>query len=80
MQYWHWLLAGLFLIALTPLAPLAIVIWVALAALLVGIILLVLPEIGIGVQIVLFLALAVAVGLGWLLLRHGTVGGSPHHR
>lgn len=80
IEFWHWWLAGLILLALTPLAPLAVLTWVALAALLVGLLLLALPKIGIAVQLVLFAGLVAVIWVAWLLLRHGTVGGSPRRR
>ncbi|WP_300298307.1 NfeD family protein [Ferrovibrio sp.] len=67
---WHWLAAGVALAVLEILVPGNVVIWIGIAAALVGLAMLVAPELSFAGQIGLFAVLAVlSLGLGIALRR-----------
>ncbi len=66
LAFWHWWVLAAVLIALEVLAPSTVLLWPGIAAPIVGVVLLISPDIGWQVQVLLFAALAV-VSLGlWL--------------
>ncbi len=70
LEFWHWWVLAAVLIALEVLAPSTVLLWPGIAAAIVGVVLLINPDIGWQAQVLLFAALAV-VSLGvWMgLLR-----------
>ncbi len=70
LEFWHWWVLAAVLIALEVLAPSTVLLWPGIAAAIVGVVLLISPDVGWQVQVLLFAALAV-VSLGvWMgLLR-----------
>jgi membrane protein implicated in regulation of membrane protease activity len=69
LLYWHWWVAGLLLMAVEAFLPGAFFLWMGLAALVVGVILLVLPSLGLIIQVGLFAILAIGSAAGWRQLR-----------
>ena len=65
LEYWHWLVLGLVLIIIEMLAPNAILLWFGMAAGIVGLLLLLMPEMAWQTQFVLFSILSVSTLLGW---------------
>ncbi len=66
LEFWHWWVLAVVLIVLEMLAPSTVLLWPGIAAAIVGIVLLVLPELGWQVQVLVFAVLSV-VSLGvWL--------------
>lgn len=69
LEYWHWWVLGVVLLILEVFSPGAFFLWLGVAAGVVGIVLLVLPDLGWQVQLLLFAVLSVvsiAVGRSWL--------------
>src|SRR5262249_12864186 len=76
LQYWHWWILAAVLAAVEAVAPGIFFIWFGAAAACVGIIVLVLPDLGWETQIILFAVLApVAVAVGRRFVHRGA--GSP---
>lgn len=70
IQAWHWLAVGVALAALEILVPGNVVIWIGIAAIAVGAIMLVAPQIDPTLQLGLFAGFAVlSLGLGFYLRR-----------
>jgi hypothetical protein len=67
LAYWHWWVLGVALAALEVFAPGAVLIWFGIAALAVGLLVLLLPGLPWTVQVVVFTALSVASLVGWRL-------------
>lgn len=66
LEFWHWWVLAVVLIVLEMLAPSTVLLWPGIAAAIVGIVLLVRPELGWQVQVLVFAVLSV-VSLGvWL--------------
>jgi membrane protein implicated in regulation of membrane protease activity len=65
MQFWHWWALGGVLAIAEVFAPGFILIWLGVAAGMVGILLLVLPTLDLSIQVLLFAALSVASVVGW---------------
>ena len=70
LEFWHWWVLAAVLIALEVLAPSTVLLWPGIAAAIVGVVLLISPDVGWQGQVLLFAVLAV-VSLGvWMgLLR-----------
>lgn len=69
IQYWHWLVLGLVLLILEVFAPTVFFMWLGVAAGLVGLLMLAMPDMGWQWQLLLFSvlsAIAVVAGRGWL--------------
>jgi len=69
VEFWHWWVLGLILLILEIFAPGAFFLWLAIAAGLVGGVLLVLPDLGWQAQLLVFSVLgvvAVVAGRAWL--------------
>jgi len=71
---WHWLLIAIVLMILEAFSPAAFFMWLAIAAGTVGLVLVVVPELGWQVQLVLFGVLSV---LSLVLGRRATSGAIP---
>lgn len=66
LEFWHWWVLAVVLIVLEMFAPSTVLLWPGIAAAIVGIVLLVSPELGWQVQVLVFAVLSV-VSLGvWL--------------
>ncbi len=66
LEFWHWWVLAVVLIVLEMLAPSTVLLWPGIAAAIVGVVLLISPDIGWQMQVLLFAVLAV-VSLGvWL--------------
>ena len=69
-QYWHWLVLGILLMAFEIFAPSTLFLWLGFAALVVGVLLLLFPDLSLSMQMLLFAGLAVtAVLVGRQFLR-----------
>lgn len=69
LLYWHWWVAGLLLMAVEAFLPGAFFLWMGLAALVVGVVLLVIPGLGPIAQVGLFALLAIGSAASWRQLR-----------
>jgi hypothetical protein len=65
LTFWHWLIAGLILLALEMFAPGAVFLWLGIAALATALLVFLIPSILWQVQFVVFSAAAVASVLAW---------------
>jgi inner membrane protein len=59
IEYWHWLVVGTVLVALEMLIPGIFLLWLGVAALVLGTLLWILPAVSLTLQIVLYAALAI---------------------
>ncbi|WP_237269473.1 NfeD family protein [Pseudothauera hydrothermalis] len=64
-QWWYWLLAGLGLVLLELAIPAFYIIWFGLGAILVGLVVLIGPQLDLAVQIGLWVMASVAMALLW---------------
>ena len=70
IEFWHWWALGVVLILLEIMAPGFIIMWVGIAAVAVGVVLLVLPDMGWQYQLLLFgIFSVVSIYLSWKYLR-----------
>ena len=67
LAYWHWLVLGLSLIIFEIIAPTAVFLWFAVAAVIVGLILLFFPDVSWETQVMLFSILSIAAVIAWRL-------------
>ena len=65
LEYWHWLAFALALIIIEMLAPGAVLLWFGVAAGVVGVLLLLIPNLAWQAQMVLFSVLSIASLLAW---------------
>jgi len=65
LQWWHWLVAGLGLVLLELAIPAFYIIWFGLGAILVGLVVLVSPQLDLAVQIGLWVTASLAMTLLW---------------
>ena len=65
LLYWHWIVIGIALILSEIFLGSFFIFWFGAAALVVGIILLVIPSLSMAIQILLWTALSTALALGW---------------
>lgn len=63
--YWHWLVGGMLLMMVEIFLPSFTALWFGLGALLVGLILLVLPDLAVGWQIFIWTVASVLFTLAW---------------
>ena len=87
LAYWHWLVLALSLIIFEIIAPTAIFLWFAVAAVSVGLVMLFFPGVSWETQLVLFSALSIAAIIVWRLYikkyargRSGRAGFYPGRR
>lgn len=74
IDYWHWLVLGLALMILEMLAPSTFFLWMGLAAMAVGGILWLAPDLSLPLQLILFAFLSIfAIGLGRRYLKRHPV-------
>lgn len=80
LQWWHWIVAGIGLVLLELVIPSFYVIWFGLAAILLGLLLLVLPGLSLTAQLVLWAVASVVMVLLWFRVfkpsRHKTLIGT----
>ncbi len=69
LQYWHWWILGIIFIVIEIFAPGAIFIWFGVSAAVLGILLLVLPDLSWQIQITLFSVLSLLSILAWRQYR-----------
>ena len=65
LAYWHWLVLALLLIIVELIAPTAIFLWFAVAAVIIGLILLLFPDVNWETQLILFSVLSIAAIIAW---------------
>ena len=65
LEWWHWEIAGLALVLLELAVPAFFVIWFGFGAMLVGLVLLVAPDLALSVQIGLWVLASVAMTVLW---------------
>ena len=65
VEYWHWWVLGTVLLILEVFAPGAFMLWMGIAAAIVGAVLLVAPVVSLEVQLLVFAILSVASIVGW---------------
>jgi hypothetical protein len=77
--YWHWWVLGVVLIILEAFSPGVFFIWMGVAAALVGLVMLLFPDLGWEYQLLLFALASVASVVLWRLLldRHPTATDQP---
>ena len=77
--YWNWMLLGVALMAIEAIVPGFFFLWMGVAALLVGLALTVLPDMGWSYQVMLFALLSVGSIVAWRLRlrRHPTQTADP---
>lgn len=67
VEYWHWWVLATILLILEVFAPGAFMLWMGIAAAVIGALLLVAPELSLEVQLLTFSVLSVASIVGWRL-------------
>lgn len=80
IEFWHWWALGLLLIAIEVFAPSTLLIWPAVSAAVVGVVLLVDPTLDWRYQILIFAVLALVTTVAWFrywLRRHPTETDHP---
>ena len=65
LAYWHWLMLALLLIIVEIIAPTAIFLWFAVAAVIIGLMLLLFPDVNWETQLILFSVLSIAAIIAW---------------
>ncbi len=71
LEFWHWWLLAALLIAIEVVAPITVFLWPGIAAALVGVVLIAVPELGWQVQVLLFAALSMVSVMVWFGLVRG---------
>lgn len=69
-EFWHWWIAAAVLMILEVFAPGAIFIWLGAAAAVVGLMVLIAPEISWQIQFLTWAVLSVATAVGWRFYLH----------
>jgi hypothetical protein len=65
IEFWHWWVATVALIVIEALAPGAIFMWLGVSAAVVGVVLLLAPDLSWEYQVLIFAVLSVATVVGW---------------
>lgn len=78
LQYWHWWVLGIVCLTIEIFAPGAIFIWFAASAALLGVLLLILPDLSWQIQIALFSALSLLSIVGWRQYRKNNPEVNPY--
>ena len=63
--YWHWIVLGIGLMALEMVLPSFVSLWFGAAAVIVGLILLAMPELSLAVQVVLWVIFSILMTILW---------------
>jgi hypothetical protein len=71
IEFWHWWVAAVALIVIEALAPGAIFLWLGVSAAVVGVVLLLAPELPWEIQVLIFALLSVAAVVGWRIYHKG---------
>ena len=77
LVYWHWWALGLVLMAVETFLPGAFFLWMGVGALVVGVLLLLMPGLGLAVQILVWAVVAIASVLLWRRLRPAAKSTGP---
>lgn len=77
LLYWHWIVFGLILVALEMLLPGFILLWFGAGAILVGVLLLIFPDIGWQWQLLIFSIFSVLSLVGWKYWSKNRVDDDP---
>lgn len=64
-EWWHWIVLGFALVVAELAVPAFFIIWFGLGALLVGLALLVLPDIGLTAQVAMWVVASLGMVVGW---------------
>ncbi len=78
IEFWHWWVAGIVFVIIEIFAPGAIFMWLGISAGVVGVALLVLPDIGWETQFLVFAVLSVGSVVGWRFYARGKPAVSDH--
>ncbi|MEN9503456.1 MAG: hypothetical protein RI964_2741 [Pseudomonadota bacterium] len=65
MEFWHWLILGMLLMALEILAPAMILMWFGFGAVVAGVVLWLFPSLSLGGQILIFAAVSLVSVFAW---------------
>lgn len=65
LEFWHWLIFGVLLMVLEVLAPATLLMWFGFGAVVTGVVLWLLPDLGFGWQVLLFAVVSGVSVLGW---------------
>ncbi|QLQ34283.1 MAG: NfeD family protein [Candidatus Thiothrix singaporensis] len=65
IEFWHWLIFGLLLLALEVAAPAMVLLWFGFGAIVAGVALWLIPPLSIGWQIIIFGVVSLASVFGW---------------
>lgn len=65
LEFWHWLIFGMLLMALEVLAPAMVVMWFGFGAMVAGVALWLMPSLSLGVQILIFALVSLVSVFGW---------------
>lgn len=77
LEYWHWVIFGMVMIAAEILVPGAFFLWVGIAALILGMLVFIFPFTTVSVQLILFGCIAVvSTVVGRKVLRKALMGGA----
>lgn len=78
IEFWHWLIAAVVLFVLEIFAPGFVLLWLAVAAAVVGLSLLVLPDLSWQAQGLIFAVLSVVTVVGWRLIARKMPAETDH--
>ena len=80
ITFWHWLIAGVVLIAFEVMAPGVIFMWMGIAAIVTGLILFVIPGMGWEYQLIVFAILSIVSvgGFRMFVRKHPVVDENPN--
>ncbi len=65
IEFWHWLIFGMLLMALEVFAPAMVLMWFGFGAVVTGIALWLIPSLSLGIQILIFGLVSLISVLGW---------------
>ncbi len=65
LEFWHWLIFGMLLMALEVMAPAMVLMWFGFGAIVAGIALWLVPSLSLGVQILIFALVSLVSVFGW---------------
>lgn len=66
IQWWHWIVAGLLLIATELAVPAMVLVWFGLAAVVMGVLVALMPSLSLTTQILVWTVLSVALVVLWM--------------
>lgn len=65
VEWWYWVVAGVILLLCELAVPLFVMVWFGLSAIAVGVLLAILPSVGLTAQLSLWLILSILLVVGW---------------